>query len=582
MCIRDRNYSDYKIDVSLTPVTGLISGNAEITYHNNSPAELKSIIFRLYPDIYRANEMRNSVVDIEDINEGMIIKSVKMNGSEIDLNTATIRRAGALLNLKIPQSITSGSSVKFEIEWEFTMPKKTFIRMGTYGDSTYFVAYWYPQIAVYDDIHGWDRLGYNGEHEFYNDFNNYEVNITVPNGCFVWATGDFLNPGEVYTPYLLGKYNAAKNSDKIVKIIDTLDLQKGGLLKENPKGLTYRYKYEGVPDFAFAVANNYLWDGVKAVTDSVKGTSAFVSAAYNPVSKDFYGVCDLSKEFIEYFSHELPGVPYPYPVMTVFNGDGGMEFPMMVNDGSFEKNTEVVYVTSHEIAHTYLPFLTGINEKRYGFMDEGMAVYLPMRKQTMVEPNLNYSLFNAQLLSNYGGMQAEMPLMIPSWFLKDFTLQLASYTRSSAAFFFLEEVIGYENMQKSLREFINRWRNKKATPYDFFYTVENVTGKELWWFWNPWFFELGNADLGIGNVDKTNEGYNITILKKGKIPVPVYLTVTFDDESSELLNLAADAWENHKVELTIVMTVNKKIKSLKLGEPFIPDVDTSDNEKLLN
>jgi hypothetical protein len=398
-----QNTADYKIEAEFDPQTGKIKGKQLITYTNNSPNTMYAIFFNLYPNLFKKGNARDREVNPRDIHEGMKISRINVDGTEIDMRTRKPSMEGTKMNLLLPKSLYSKNKVEIEMEWEFTMQSYTQIRVGKYGVNTWFIGYWYPQIAVYDDLFGWDYLDYDGLHEFYSGFANFDVKLTVPGKQIVWATGIWQNPEQILEETYLKRYNEAQKSEKVLNIVKIDDLQKKILKNESRN--TYHYVAQNVTDFSFATSDNYLWDGVSVIVDKKQKRSSFIQTAYNKQSTDFYEVAEISKKTIDYLSNVMPAIPFPYPRMTVFNGDGGMEFPMMVNDRSTGSKSETVNLTSHEIAHTYFPFFMGINQERFSWMDEGWAQFLPAEFQDAQVPNNKQVESSAFNYAYYAGNQ---------------------------------------------------------------------------------------------------------------------------------------------------------------------------------
>ena len=337
----------------------------------------------------------------------------------------------------------------------------------------------------------------------------------------------------------------------------------------------WKYKADNVTDFTFGMSDHYLWDAVSLVADKNTNRRVYIAAVYKEQSKDFFEVAEIARKALNYYSNELPGVPFPYPSLTVFNGSGGMEFPMIINDGSAPTRARTVNVTSHEMAHQYFPFYMGINEKKYGWMDEGMATFIPFDFQ-LKEGEDNSLLRNVKVYEKYAGNETELPMMIPSYEMEGNVLRMAIYVRPGLAYYFLQEVLGKKLFAECMHEYINRWHGKHPLPYDFFFTFNKVVGKDLSWYWKPWFFERGYPDLSIKVADYSNGKLNITIEKKGIIPVPIKLTINCIDSSAVLINENADVWENQNT-LTIKKELNSDPVSVRLGDELIPDSEPENN-----
>lgn len=570
-----QNSSHYKISASLEPKTGTLTGKETISYSNNSPDTLKEIVIRLYQDIFRYESPRDFPVGRASLSDGVKIEKLSIAGNIINIkDPESVSRTGTNLIIKLPGNILPKSSTTIEAEWSFVMPRGSF-RMGTYGDSTFMVAYWYPQMAVYDDIDGWDRIDYKGTVEFYNDFSDYDVELSEPDGISVWATGVLQNAEEILSEKILKRYKEAQASDKVINIVTAEDLSKGGIYRNNGTH-TWRFKAEHVPDFAFAMSSHYLWDGVSAEVDKKTHRRTFISAAYNKLSKDFYQVAEISKKTIESLSFGLPGVPFPYPSMSVFNGEGGMEFPMMVNDGSAEKLSETVHVTSHEITHTYFPFYMGTNERKYAWMDEGWATMIPFDLQASLAPGYDPRAENAQGYAAFAGGEQDMPVMTPSYMMGWSSYRIASYRKPAAAYDMLRALLGKEKFDNALREYMKRWNGKHPGPYDFFFSFNDYLKEDLNWFWNSWFFGKGYPDLSIADVKTEDNKLKIFIRKEGSVPVPVVLNITWEDGQKVNIPRGAEVWKD--TDSTWIETgTSGKVKLIELGDPSVPDVNKKNN-----
>ena len=566
-----QNRSDYQIKAELNPATRQLTGSETITYTNNSTDSLNVLVFRLYQDRYKKGGVRDEEATLEDLHDGVDIQKMVVDGKEYDVKN--LRHRGTNLFVRLSNYMMPKTQTKIEISWALQIPKGSDGRMGIFGDNNYFVGYWFPQVSVYDDISGWDVINHNGTVEFYNDFGNFDVEVTVPKNFLMWATGVFQNPEEILNEPFLQKYKQAQSSDKVINIVTKTDLKNGNITKNTEK-LTYKFKADYVSDFAFATSNNYLWDAGSVIVDNTTNRRVTVGAAYKASSKDFYNVAEHGLRSVEFLSKEMPAVPFPYPNLTVFNGTGGMEFPMMVNDGETATNADEVFVTSHEISHTYFPFYMGINERKYAFMDEGFAQFLPMDFQTRIAPELDAKMDNIQNYAYSAGREAEMPMMMPSHQQSGFTYGICSYYRPGTAYVLLRELLGDEVFKKTLKEYINRWNGKHPTPYDFFYTFDDVTKQNLSWFWKPWFFEIGVPDLAIKSADKTGK---VVIERKGALPIPISVELILEDGTKEYAYESAAIWKDGKTEFTINKKTNKKVKSVKLGSNYIPDSDLQNN-----
>ncbi len=573
------NHSEYDIKVTLVPAKLLLKGSAQIIYTNNSPDTLNKIVMRLYPDLYKKGAARDFALDPADLHDGVIISYLSIDDREIDidLNESAITRRGTNMTINLDSPLNPGHTIDLAIDWRYQLPLKRPVRTGAYSDSAFFIAYWYPQISVYDDIDGWDMINYNGMVEYYNDFSDFEVEITAPDDYVVWATGELQNADDILSEDTFEQLEKARNSDEVIHVVDRENLANMNHFADgNPHKWEYTADY--MPDFAFAAANHFLWDATSARVAEDEDRRALINAVYPPESPDFPEVAQISKKILEYMSIKFPGVPYPYPVMTAFNRPGsarggGMEFPMMINDGSRSARAKTVGLTIHEIAHTYFPFYMGINERKYSFMDEGWAHMFPFIIQPVLEPASDPISSSVKAYTARAGQESELPMMIPSNSLGRKSYRIAAYNRPGIAYHILRDMLGAETFDNALREFIDRWHGKHPIPYDFFFTFNQVAGEDLAWFWKPWFFENGYPDIAISDVEVTDQLIKVIIAKKGNIPVPVKLTAYFADSTKNEVSRTAAVWRNGNSEITIEIPGNSDLLKLELGNGHIPDVN---------
>jgi len=574
-----QNSSNYIIKAEFEPVTRKITGQEHITYTNNSPDSLNQIVIRLYQDIFRKGNMRDFEVNEEDVNNGVDIQKIFINKKE--LPNIPIR-AGTNMVIPLDFPLAPKSKIELKFNWSCVISKYSNIRMGTYDSTSFFVAYWYPQIAVYDDIDGWDMQNYTGSTEMYNDFNNYNVELTVPKGFIIWSTGVLQNPNDVFSTETNDKFKKAYNSNYIVNIITENDYNKG-LVTKNSNKLNYKIIAANVPDFAFATSDHYLWDGISAVVDKISLRKTFIDAAYNKKSKDFYNVTIIARNAIESFSTHIPGVPFPYPQLTVFNGSGGMEYPMIVNDGSDTALQGTVHVTSHEISHTYFPFYMGINERKYAWMDEGWATMLPFDFQSTEAPGYDPRARNASGLSEAAGKETDIPPIVLSYELRNPAYRTASYRRPGAAYDFLRGMLGDDLFKTSLIDFMNIWNGKHPLPYDFFFAFDKSSGQNLDWYFKPWFFEMKYPDLSLELINSNETIAKVKVVNKGGLPLPIKIKVYYSDfQHEEVYSASAKVWEKGDNYLEINLKLKKKIIKIELGSPQIPDVNLDDNNVKIN
>ncbi|WNJ21083.1 M1 family metallopeptidase [Pontibacter sp. G13] len=579
-----QNHADYDIQVSIDPDDRVLSGAEVVTYFNQSPDTLSKLVFRTYQDFYKPEFDRDMRIAPGDMTDGLELDRVVLAGDTLDLieKSGEVKRQGTNLFIPLESGLAPGDSIEVEIAWHFQISAGGDMRMGSYGknkDLAYFLAYWYPQVAVYDDIVGWDEYDYNGLHEFYQDFGDFKVSITAPESFLVWSTGKWQNPADILKPTYLSRYQEAWETDSVVRIVDYEDIRKKAQITLDSEGThTWSFEAEGVPDFAFCLSNYYFWDATSAKVDD-EGRRVLTETCYAPGATYFEYVAEFAQQSVEDLSKNTPGVAYPYPKLTVFQGGkggGGMEYPMMVNNSiSYHKGAtfQLVY---HEIAHTYFPFLMGINERRYAWMDEGWASYLPMNLTKELGHGdrpalLNTLTFQKVAKGNYP------PLMTNTHELKGTAYYTYAYSHPAVAYSMLHEVLGDSVFRLGMQMYIDRWSGKHPIPYDFFFTFNEASGEDLGWFWKPWFFESPTPDLKLRLIDRKKKNISLVIQNKGGMPVPVHLSFELANGQTIEKHLSPAVWKNQR-ELEITESFDAKVQRITLGRYDIPDSYPKDNK----
>ncbi|MFL5811677.1 MAG: M1 family metallopeptidase [Flavisolibacter sp.] len=566
-----QNTAAYKLDINFDPATLLLTGSAGISYINNSPDTLKQIWFKLYPNLYKKGSPRQSSIASADVGDGLVIDSVWINQKRIDASSMRIDGTNMILSR---QSVAKGQHVDFKINYHYTLNKGSHIRTGEVEKGADFIAYFFPRIAVYDDIDGWNRFPYNGSQEFYNDFCDFDVNITVPKNSLVWATGDLQNCEEVLAPTYCERIKQAETNDAIMWIIDSTDL-KSRITSDKPF-INWHFIAKDVTDFAFATSDHYLWQSSSVMVDSLTKRRTRVDAVFNQKHKDYFLVAADARKTVESMSYSFPKWPFPYPHETVFDGLDQMEYPMMVNDNPVQDRAESIELTDHEIFHTMFPFYMGINETKYGWMDEGWATI----GEWLVSPMIDSSIVDEYGVGPYESEAAneiDLPIMTLTTQLTGSSMFLNSYPKPAFGYLYVKDMLGDSLFTKALHYYIQQWHGKHPMPFDFFNCMNTGSGKNLNWFWKRWFFDSGYPDLEITSVTPKLKSYNIVVTSKGSKPIPIDLTITFSDKTIQKIHRSVDVWRNGNTSVNISVTTTQKISNIRLGSTYTPDVNKKDN-----
>jgi len=570
-----QNKADYKITAEIFPSTSLLDGRETIKYFNNSPDTLKRLVVKLFQNIFKKGSPRAWAMPSKGLTEGDIIKELWVDGKRLELspNSGNFYISGTNMFIPLKKPLPANSSVILTIKWEFKIPDKVQLRMGNYGNGDMFISYWYPRIAVYDDIDGWDVSNYEGNVEFYNDFSDFDYTIKVPDGFTIWGAGKLVNPQEVYQPLILKRLNKALKSDKTIRIITEKEREKKNVTQHNQIN-AWHFVAKNVTDVSFAISDSYLWDGASVVVDSRTGRRALTDVVYEKGSQNFEEGAQFARGTIGYLSNNLPGFTYPYSHHTTFcnkGRGGGMETPMMADDGAPKNRSRTVGLISHEITHTYFPFIMGTNEEKYAWMDEGWATFFPREIVAKFAPDYDYWARTVKGYERAAGNDTELPPIIPSYSNRGRYARTAFYNRPACAYRELEELLGRKLFKKALLEYMNRWHGKHPIAWDFFFTINNVVGKDLSWFWKPWFFQQGYPDLAIKSVNVKNGAVAVKIIKNGNIPTRVKVAFYFDDGTQKVKNLKANVWANGNKSIIVTLKTDKKIKKVVVGDKHIPD-----------
>jgi len=301
-----------------------------------------------------------------------------------------------------------------------------------------------------------------------------------------------------------------------------------------------------------------------------------VDAVFNPKHRDYFRVLSDARKTVESMSYRFPAWPFPYSHETVFDGLDQMEYPMMVNDNPVEDVAESIELTIHEIFHTMFPFYMGINETKYGWMDEGWATI----GEWLITPMIDSSLVDTYAVEGYenaAGTEQDLPVVTLSTQQSGLAFSINSYPKPAMGYLFVKDMLGDELFHKALHHYIRTWQGKHPIPPDFFNCMNEGSGKNMNWFWKAWFLDDGVPGLAIGKVSLAGKRKKIAIEAKGKKPLPIDLTVEYTDGSSGKLHRSVEVWEKGNSSVDIFFESPKTVEKITLGSPHVPDVNKKDN-----
>ncbi|MGZ3846780.1 MAG: M1 family metallopeptidase [Flavisolibacter sp.] len=572
-----QNHGRYNINISTTPPNRTIHGTEEITYINNSPDNLSSLLFKLFVNIHKQGAPRMGPPSPKYLTAGVTVDSFTVDGKAQPWNNGPDVYTNEVITL--PKPLAAHDSVKMFVKWHYDMSVQSG-REGAIDSTSFYIAYFYPRVAVYDDYQGWDTTPFNDALEFYSDFNDYTVNVQVPKNYIVWGTGTLLNANSVLQPTYLERFQRSLTSDDIVNVVTKQDIDRGNVTAQNAMN-TWQFKANYVPDVAFGVSDHFVWDASSVVVDDATNRRASAQAAYNDTARDFHHMSGFAGQALDWLSHKWPGVPYPYEKTTVFQGYAGMEYPMMANDETYPDTTFSRFVAMHEIAHTYMPFYMGINETRYGFMDEGWATTFELLfnrdKMTTEKADAFYRRFRVQGWIHDRSPSEDVPIITPGPEQKGRGLGSNEYGKPSLGYLAVKDMLGDDLFKKCLQEYMRRWNGKHPLPWDFFNTINNASGKDLNWFWQNWYFSHYYIDLAIKGTSKSQDGYTVSVQNIGGMAAPFDVVVNYVDGTTDRIHQTSLVWEKNQKEANLTIPATKTVQTIKLEGGIYMDANEADN-----
>ncbi|SHN16734.1 M1 family metallopeptidase [Chitinophaga sp. CF418] len=573
-----QNKGRYDIQLKVNAPAGLVYGREKIRYINNSPDPLNEVVIRLICNLHKINAPRSGYVSKDFLTEdGVTIDTLIIGGINVpfDNDIATVG------TVKLPQSLQSKDSLDLDVSWHYTLSKLSG-REGKIDSTTFFLAYAYPRISVYDDYNGWDRIEHMDRVEFYSDFNDYNVAVTAPKNYVVWGTGVLQNVEEVLQPAIAQRLKASYTSDRLIHIAGK-DEMSGGKVTAQKEWNTWKFSASHIADVTFGMSNHYVWDAASVVVDSAAGRRTSVQAAYDDGAADFHHSVDFSRYALDWFSRYWPGVAYPFPTMTAFQGFADMEYPMMVNDATVGDQIGFAQlVQDHEIAHTYFPFYMGINESRYAFMDEGWATtfeyLIGVAEKGKIAADKFYRMFRVDAYIKDASGEEDQPIISQSHQVSGAGYGNNSYGKPSLAYLAVKDLLGDDLFRKCLHGYMHDWNGKHPIPWDFFNAFNNYAGQNLNWFWNNWFFSNNYIDLQLAGVKTKGNNAELSVVNAGGFAIPFDVIITYADGTTKTVHQTPALWKSGSKQVTVTVPVSGRVAAVMLDGVLNTDYTPEDNE----
>jgi hypothetical protein len=589
--------ADYSIQATLDTAKQTITGRETIRYANRSPDTLRYVWLQLDQNIYR-DDSRGTVLNppgARFAGAGFVggyvidkVESVRRAAGQAARATPTrtiltLTVNGTMGRVDLDRPLPPGGSVELDLAYSFQIPEHGSDRMGRelYGSAwLYEMAQWYPRVAVYDDVRGWNTEQYLGQGEFYLEYGDFDFQITVPRSFVVVATGTLLNPAEVLTTAQRSRLTQALKSDTTVAIVARAE---AGQKSTRPSGttpmLTWRFAAKNVRDVAWAASANFIWD-------ASGWSGVLIQSAYPPqADSGWQRSTEYSRHTIQHYSEKW----FRYPYATAINVAGpvdGMEYPMIVFCGAAWGGFQLYAVTTHELGHQWFPMIVGSNERLYAWMDEGFNTFINIYSIRSFYPDSQWERHRGdpQAWAKFAATaRDEPPMMLPDR-VDPSLLGEVEYTKPATGLYLLRQnIIGdTTRFDAAFREYIRRWAFKHPTPADFFRTMEDGMGESLSWFWRGWFYTTDVVDISVDSV-KTAKGRDGTtyagvfMSSPGKLPMPVDLKFTFANGSTDRIRLPVEIWFQGP-DYLYVRTISADVTRVEADpDVTLPDVRRDNN-----
>ncbi len=571
-----QNHGSYTISLTVSPPSPVINGVEQIVYTNNSPDTLRSLNMKLIMNVHRAGGRSGP----GDTSAGIRVDEISIRGAKVPWDNNEAVTTNEMVPLSSP--LLPHDSLKLDITWHYNLLRRPG-REGIIDPTSFYIAYFYPRVSVYDDYKGWDTQPHTGSLEFYNDFNEYVLNVTVPANFVVWATGTLENPTEVLQPEAAQRLQQSMTSDATIHVATRQEMADKKVTAQSATN-TWKWTASHVSDMAIGISDHYDWDAGSVVVDDKTQRRVSMQAAFADSAVDFHHSVQYGRYSLASFSKNWPGIPYPYPKSTAFQGFADMEYPMMINDSHTPDTVFAELVQDHEQAHTYFPFYMGTNESRYAFMDEGWAttfeylIGITERGQQVADDF--YKKFRVTRWIR-GPHDKENPIITPSPEVT-FGPGNNAYGKPSLSYLALKDLLGDKLFKKALHNYMDNWNGKHPIPWDYFYSMSKGSGRDLNWFFYNWFYTPSYIDLSLVKADKAGKKYVLDIKNTGGFAVPFDVIATYDDGSTESFHQTPAVWERNQQEIAVTIKTSRVVKAIKLDGGIFMDANEKDNVWMAN
>ena len=587
-----QNRADYELHAQIDTARKVLSATEVITYSNHSPDRLTSLWLQLDQDQYRTDS-RAAAADEEvrkEFTDGYQFDAVEL---EVDghREKATYVVSDTRMQIQLPKPLApTVGRIRVHISYHYTIP-------GLFGGRTswtttkngdiYDIAQWYPRMAVYDDLRGWDTLPYMAQ-EFYLEYGSFDYYVTVPWDMLVAGSGALVNPEQVLTATQRERLAQARTSDQTVVIRTAAEVGAATSRPTRTGTSTWHYHMDNTRDVVFSASPAFIWDAARI---KLPDNGSALAMSFYPAESDWARSTEYLKHAVEEFSSRW--YPYPYPAaINVAGGSSGMEYPGVLFDGIDDKGKELFWITAHEIGHTWFPMIVGFNERRNAWMDEGFNTFIDIFESDDFDQGVYGPKRDSEYAPGGGNPVDEIqslledPAAPPMMTRADAILEKyrhpVTYFKSALGLVLLrDQVLGHERFDWAFRRFIRDWAFKHPAPSDFFRAMESEGGEDLSWFWRGWYFNNWSLDLAVKSVayrdNDPTKGALLTFQNLDRLVMPATVQIDFKDGSHERIRLPAETWIL-KSEATLPIDSTRPIASVTVDpDHVIPDRNRTNN-----
>jgi hypothetical protein len=567
-----------------------------MTYTNNSPDALRFLWLQLDQNIYQKDSRGSSTTTQTggrwanaSYTKGYSINNLRAEQGLLKYAVKDALTTDTRTQLPLDQPLKTGEKIKIALSYEFEIPEYGTDRMGrlkTKNGWVYEVAQWFPRVCVYDDLHGWNTMPYLGAGEFYLEYGDIDFSITAPSDLIVVGSGELINQKDCFTAEQMKRWEKAAASDQTVTIRGANEIS-DRTSRPATANTTWRFKIQNTRDVAWAASKAFILDAARINLPS--GKKCMAMSAYPAESikeKGWQLSTEMVKGSIEHYSAKWFEYPYAAAV-NVAGVVGGMEYPGIVFCSWESAGTALWGVTDHEFGHIWFPMIVGSNERKFAWMDEGFNTFIndlstQAFKNGEFKEESVFSDPNSSFLVKYTfSDQMDGLYNIPDVIQED-NLGITAYMKPAQMLHALRnEVLGEARFDRALKEYIRRWAYKHPTPWDFFHTMENVSGENLSWFWRAWVLNSWKLDVSVKSV-KANEGKpetgsTVTVANLEQMVMPVTVDIKEANGKSHRIKLPVEVWMRG-AEYTFRAPTTSEIIEVGIDpDKKLPDMNRANN-----